>query len=145
MNFLKDIIAMFADMFGDWPIGTTLGILILLFILIIAVCVAYGVFVAIDSWFLSKKQGVGKIISKKFTPAHTQMVSMFNAATKTSMTQPIHHPDDWSICVEVAGQQDSISVDQKLFNLVSEGDSVFAEYVCGRLSGSLHLNDISCA
>jgi len=138
-------VTMILEMLKDWPIGTVLGAIMLLLVLIVLGFVAWGCFIAVDSWFLSKKQGMGKIISKEFTPAHTEYVPMYNAALKTTIPYPMHYEDDWSICVEVAGQQDSISVYQQTFDSLKEGDSVIAEYVSGRFSGGLYLKGISDA
>lgn len=130
------------EMFSDWPLGTIVGILILGTVLALAVLAVRGLYFAIDSWFLPKKRGTGRIVGKTFTPAHTQVIMMYNVATKTNMPQIIHRPDDWSVSVEVGGKQDDISIGQELYDLLSEGSMVMAGYVTGRFSGNLYLKEI---
>jgi hypothetical protein len=143
MSFVVDIIKMILDMLYDWPLGTVVGVLILLVVLLLLGLLAWGCFIALDSWFLPRKRNMGKIVEKTFTPAHTKIVLMYNAATKTSMPHPIFYPDDWSVTVEVAECQDSLSVDEDEFDILREGDNVLAEYVTGRISSGLYLKSIS--
>jgi hypothetical protein len=145
MILIADFAVMISRMLGDWPLGTFIGVLLLLVVLLVAVLIAWGCFVAADSWFLPRNRGMGKIVGKVFTPAHVQPVLIYNAATNLSLPYPVFHPDDWSLCVEVAGRQDSISINKKDFGTLSIGDNVIAEYVSGRLSGGLYLKSISRA
>lgn len=142
MNFIMDIAMMIRESLVDWPLGTVAGSLLILALLLLAGLIVWGLFVAVDSWFLPRSRGMGKVRSKEFTPAHTDMILIYNAATKTSMPHPMYYPDNWSVCVEVSGRQDSISVDQEEFNILKEGDSVITEYVSGRISNSLYIKNI---
>lgn len=130
------------EMLNDWPIGTLLGVLIIVITLLLLALLANGCFIAFDSWFLTRERSAGRVIDKTFTPAHTEYILIYNAATKTSMPQPIFHPDDWSVNVEVNGNQDSISIEEKDFKILNKGDEVMAEYVMGRISGNLYLKEI---
>lgn len=103
----------------------------------------YGIFVAADSWLLPRKRGQGLVVAKTFTPAHTNMIYVYNDATKTSLPQLIPYPDDWSVAVKVGNQQDSISVEKDFYNSLSKSDFVMAEYVEGRLSGKMYLKSLS--
>lgn len=126
----------------DWPAGTIIGGIFLICILILFGLILHGLFVAVDSWFLSKRQGYGRVVSKTFTPAHTQLLLIFNAATKTSMPHFINHPDDWSVCVEVNDMQDSISITKEFYDSLSKNSSVKVEYVHGRFSRNLYIKNI---
>lgn len=143
MSFIADIAKMILEMLYDWPIGTVMGVLMLLVVLLLLGLLAWGCLIALDSWFLPRKKSMGKIVGKTFTPAHTEIILMYNAATKTSMPHPVFHPDDWSVTVEVAECQDSLSVDEDEFDALREGDSVLAEYVTGRISSGLYLKSIT--
>jgi hypothetical protein len=148
MNFVKDTIVMFGEMLGDWPVGTILGTIIiavfLLIILLTSLLVMRSIFIAIDSWFLPRNQGRGRVMGKKIIPAHTEMC--IGGGPPTAFTfYPVSYPAVWSVCVEVSGKQAYISVKQEFFDSISEGDSVFVEYVHGRLSGSLYLKNLSRA
>lgn len=143
MNFLTDMITMLWETLTDWPLGTIVGIILLVCVLVLIGLVMWGLFMAIDSWFLPRRHGTGRIVGKTFTPAHTGMIVIYNAATKTSMPHPIFHPDDWSVSVEVDGRQDSVSVSREFFNSLSENSSVMAEYVWGRFSRNLYIKGLS--
>jgi hypothetical protein len=143
MSFIVDIVKMILEMLHDWPIGTVVGVLMLLVVLLLLGLLTWGCFIALDSWFLPRKSDTGKIVRKTFTPAYTEIILMYNAATKTSMPCPIFHPDDWSVTVEVAECQDSLSVDEDEFDILREEDNVLAEYVTGRISSGLYLKSIT--
>lgn len=139
MQFLK----WFHEMLMDWPIGTVLALFTALLAIVVSAFIVCGVYTALDSWFLPRNHGMGIIVGKKFTPAHTDTIYIYNAATKTSLPQIILYADDWSVRVQVESRQDDISVGEKMYDSLTERDSVIAEYVNGRLSGDLYLKGIS--
>jgi hypothetical protein len=143
MEFLKDMIEILVRMFNDGWLGIICGLMLVAAILGIIYLVGLGLFVAVDSWLLPRQRGMGRVVGKKFTPAHTQLVMIFNAATKTSMPQPVFYPDTWTVWIEVDGEQDDISVTQEYFNQSSKGDSVSATFVRGRISRKMYLKGIS--
>jgi hypothetical protein len=114
-----------------------IDMLILLVILLLLGLLARGCFIALDSWFLSRKRSMGKIVGKTFTPAHTRIIFIAN------MPHPIFYPDNWSVTVEVAECQDSLSIGEDEFDALMEGDRVLAEYVTGRMSSGLYLKSIT--
>jgi len=137
-----EIFSYLVEMLLDWPLGTIIGIITLGCILLLVVFVAWGLFVALDSWFLPRGRKMGCVVSKTFIPAHIQLVMMYSAATKTSMPHPIYHSDNWSVNVEVDGQQDSVEVSKDFFNTLSKNDLVLTEYVSGRFSGNLYIKSL---
>ena len=143
MILIADFTAMISQMLGDWPLGTFIGVLLLFAVLLLAVLIAWGGFIAMDSWLLPRNRDIGKIVSKAFIPAHVQPILTYNAAINLTLPYPVYHSDDWSLCVEVDGRRDSLSVGEKDFNDFREGDNVIAEYVRGRLSGGLYIKSIS--
>lgn len=139
MNF----ITFFNEILTDWPIGTIAGILFFACILTLIILVARLLFAALDSWFLLRKNGIGRIVAKTFTPAHTEIILIYNSATQTNMPHLIPHSDDWSVRVEVDDKQDSISISKIFFDSLSEDDQVTVEYVRGRLSGNIYIKELS--
>ena len=133
------------EMLTDWPLGTIIGTLFIILVLILVGLIVRGLFIAIDSWFLPRRHGMGMVVGKTFIPAHTQMILIYNAGTQTSLPQPIFQPDDWSVRVEINGRQDSMSVSRGLFDSLSERGSVVVEYVSGRFSDNIYLKEISRA
>jgi hypothetical protein len=143
MTLITDFTAIISRMLGDWPLGTFVGVLLLLIVLLLAVLIAWGGFIAMDSWFLPRNRGTGKLVSKAFIPAHVQSTLIYNAAINLTLPYPVYHQDDWSLCVDVYGRRDSISVDQKVFGHLSLGENIIADYTIGRLSGGLCIKSIS--
>jgi len=133
MNFL-------IDMLNDWPVGTIIGIVCIAVIFIIIGLIFWGLYIAVDSWFMPRKHRAGRIVNKLFTPAHTTII--YTMAGKTMVPQPIFHHDDWSITVEVGGQQDSISVSEEFYESHSINDTVMAEYVEGRFSKKFYIKSV---
>lgn len=135
---------MLQELIEDWPMGTIIAVIMFACVSAFFALIAWIIFKVIDSCFLARKHGVGRVVSKIFTPAHTQTILIYNAATKTSLPHPIFCPDNWSVSVEINGKQDNMSVSKEFFSLLSENDSVMTEYVSGRLSRSLYIKGLSC-
>ncbi len=139
IDFLKRVI----ESIGDGWFESIVAVLILLIVLGLIGLISYGLFIAIDSWFLPRNHDKGKIVSKTFTPAHIQTIWIFNAATKTNMPQLISYPDDWSVRVEIEEKQGSISISKKFYDSLKEDDQVMTEYVIGRFSKNIYIKSIS--
>lgn len=143
MSFTK----MIMDMLFDPPLGTLVGVLLIVAIVLVIGLTAYLGYIFID-WLLgTKKSGFGTIVSKKFTPAHTTTILVYNAATKSSLPQIIHHPDSWDVEVEVDGEGGSTAstgVSREYFEKVKEGVRLAVEYKKGGLTKSnLYIQTIS--
>ncbi len=130
------------EMLVDWPLGTVLSVLVAFCLGTILFLGAWGLFVAYDSWYLPHEENTGVIVDKEFTPTHTTMILMYNAATKTSLPQPIVHPDKWSVTVELLGKRSSISISQESYEGFLIQDNVLVKYVKGRVSDDLYLKSI---
>lgn len=131
------------DSIGKGGMEAFLGILILVCLLAITGLILWGLFVAVDSWFLPRNHDKGRIVNKTFTPAHNQIIYIYNDATKTSMPQIIYHSDDWSVYVQVDDKHDSISISKKFYDSLKENDVVMVEYVIGRFSKDIYIKAIS--
>ena len=129
-------------MLRDWPVGTLLGAVLLFCALFLAGAVLYGCFVAVDTAFQPRLERRGTVTDKSFTPAYTQMVMVFNAATKTSMPTFIHHPDTWTVTADIGIAEEGQEVSERLFDAVATGDPVVIGYTRGRLSGHVYFTDI---
>ena len=133
-------------MLGDWPVGTLLGVFAFVCLagVLFLVCIAvWGVFIAADSWCLPRKRRDGRVVGKAFTPAHTEIIMIYTAATLTRVPHPICYQDEWLVSVDVDGKQDSMSVSEKFFDSVSEGDAMLTEYVLGRFSRRFYVKGLA--
>lgn len=127
------MIDMFMYGFENSPIITTLITIFL--VLLIGGCIYY----AMDAWFLEDVQGDGTAVDKKFTPAHTTTILIYNAATKTSLPHFIHHSDCWEITFKVKNMIGSVQVTKEQFNKLSDGDIAKLTYSYGRISSDLYI------
>lgn len=142
MEIIFDLVNELVELLYDWPAGTVIGALIFLVLSVLVGLVLWGLYVAIDSWFLPRQKSKGKVVAKDFTPAHIDFIYIYSPATKTNLPHPVHHPDRWSITVRVDELQDSTSVNKEFYNSLKEGDTVTAEFVIGRFSRDLYLKDL---
>jgi hypothetical protein len=127
----------------DWPLGTVLAILLAAVVLMLAFMLYLGVYHAADSWFLPHQQAPGHVVGKTFTPAHTTTTLIYNAATKSSMPHVTHHPDSWSVTVQVDDKVDEMDVSKEFYDAVRKNTGVATEYVIGRFSRGLYLRELS--
>lgn len=132
MEIIRNFFGHIIEMLGDWPLGTFVATLIILFVLVLIGAILYGLFTAADSWFLQRKNKEGLLIGKTFIPAHT-----------TYTTNPIYHSDEWSVIVDVDGERGSLSVSRKFYNSLTEDDSLTVSYVSGRMTGRLYVKSIT--
>lgn len=96
----------------------------------------------VDSCCLPVKRAQGKITAKDFIEAHTQIIYIYSASTKTNLPHPIHHPDDWSLTIEVDEKEDSVSIEETLYNTVSIGDTIEVDIAYGRFSRNLYIKEV---
>ncbi len=143
MSFLNELWTMIRWGICDWPLGTIVMIILLVSVLISIWLILEGLFLVLDSWFLKPSRKVGRVVKKRFTPSHTKMILIPNAATKTSMPHFVTEPANWSVWVRLDGKQDSVSVSKKFFNTLSENSLVMTKYVIGRFSGNLYIRTVS--
>ena len=142
INFLRFLIEMPLETIGDWPIGTLIGIVIFVSYAAVFVLMSLWVYKAIDSWWQPLKVGVGVVRGKNFISAHTQIILIYDANTKTSLPHIINCPDRWTVIVEVSGHKGSIDIPENYYNNIIENKQVSVEYVIGRLSGELYIKSI---
>jgi len=148
MKRIKEmVIAFFLAPFELMKSGGVLEIVVSLLLLVCYLAgfglAGYGTFHVADSWWLPMQNGVGVVQGKGFTPAWTQTILIYNAATKTSLPSLVPHPDRWDVTFEVNGDTDSIEVSSGFYNSVSEGDRYVVDYVSGRIRGGLYLRGIT--
>ncbi len=116
-----------------------LVISIALILLLLCACII-GVYRVIDSWFLPKHSGEGKIVDKEFTPKHTTITWIATGTTTFPLIST--DPDDYSLLIERSGKSDWISVDEEFYKSVHEGQTVKIDYVLGRISKDLYIKEV---
>jgi hypothetical protein len=128
----------FVTMLSDWPIGTIIAIILAIILLAFFLFIIYLIFIIIDSAFVPKKEGFGKIIEKNFTPEST--TTSYNVALKMPTTTT--DPPRWTITVEIEDKTEETSISEKKYKSLKKGDNVMVNYGIGRFSGNVYINDI---
>ena len=136
MGFISDLIRVGSD----WPFGTFVVGLLLISFSLVAGLVIWGVLTALDSWFLPRQDGEGRVIGKKFDRSHVELIPVSTGNTSTII--PVHHGDEWSLHIQVGDQDDWIGVTEECYSETKKQDRVKVTYVIGRISGSLYVRDI---
>ena len=124
------------------PVGIIMGIVLMVALVCFVVLTFFILFHVIDSGFRSVKKGVGKVITTKFTPAHTKITDTYNNVAETELPQPVFYPDDWSVSVEVDGKVGNISVSREFYDSLAKEEQVLADYMTNRLSGRFYLKGL---
>jgi hypothetical protein len=137
MDFLKMI---FIDIFTkDW-IGIFVGVFLWATTILVVGLVLCGVLYLVDSSFLPLHKGYGKVISLNFTPAHTTTTMVHTG--KVTLPCITHHPDAWSVTVDLQFGSDSIRVKQQFYETLKINDRVKVGYVHGRISNNIYIKEI---
>lgn len=132
----------YRDTVLDWPMGTISALFTLIAVVLVGGLVLYTVFVVVDSWNIPTTQGVGYVEKKVFEPAHTEMVYIYNAATKTSLPQPIFHDDEYKLDIKVGDETTTAIVERGVWATVSKGDRVSVECGRGRITSLLYITNV---
>ncbi len=125
----------------DWSDPVSAGlwwvivVIVLGTILLVLYGIGYGIFTAIDSWFLTQVSGTGLIIRKEYTPEDRY----YNVALKMYTTDP----PSWSLVMQINGKQANFDVSEVTFRRFRENQSLPVTYVLGRLSQDLYIKTIS--
>jgi hypothetical protein len=133
---------MLMQMLADWPFGTLIAFLIVAFCVGLVGFVLWGIFIAIDSCGRPRLERSGVVTGREFIAAHSTMMVVYNPATKLSLPQPVNHPDDWRVSVEVESHRETLSMPQAFFDSVSVGTKVIAKVVRGRLSTRIYIKTL---
>lgn len=129
-----------------WGFEKILLLVVLLLVVagigLLAWIILMGIIFAIDNWFVPTKEGIGRIESKHFEPAHTQTTIVYNAALQMSTPQSTYYPDDWQICVSVGDKFGWISVNKAPYNRSRVGQQTKVGYRIGRMTRKLYVKYI---
>lgn len=135
MTILKEIGETTVWMLKDWPMGTVIGILMIVLILLVMVLVGGLIFTGLDFAWRESQTGMGRVVNKGFIPAHTTTSMMM--VGKVSIPTTHRHPDEWVIGVEIDGcGTDQVSVSQDFYDSTNKGDRLNIEYSTGRFTGN---------
>ena len=145
-----DIIASFFDtlydMFTSGWWGIIAGSLVVLMLLIIIGLIAWGIFIAADSWCLPVKQGSGLIKGWKYYPAHYQPITTTTTDANgkvSSSTTMVYIPDSWSVTVRMGNRTASMGCSKGYYDNAKKDQPVTVHYVDGRFSSKFYIKSLS--
>lgn len=127
-------------MLQDWPLGTIVGMILIAVAIAVVLLALWGVFTAVDSWFLPRRRTTGVITGKHYTAPYT--TTHFHTVGKVMVPQTTHHPEQHDVTIAAGSRSDTISVTKEYWVSAREGDEVTIEYVDGRLSGRLYIKEL---
>lgn len=136
---MRTLIRFTIDMLrGCWIekiVGITLCVAVALFLGI----VGWGVFVAADSWGISDHGGSAEVVGREYRPPWVQAIT--HSTGSMTWTQCVYHPASWCLIMEVDGLRDDVTVDEKTFTVVPDGEKVLVKYRRGRMSDDLYITE----
>lgn len=124
---------------GDW-FAKVLFFLLLSLFLFLFFLILYGIYFAVDSWFVGEQDGIGVVSDKYFSESHTTTTWIMSGKVMIPITN--YYPDTWGIWFSVDGKQDSIEVDESLYDKVNVGDRFSIRLKEGRISNNIYITDI---
>lgn len=133
--FLDFYSSVFTELIYDWPLGGIVAILVIVLTIAVIGLIIRALLLVIDSWFLPKKEALGVIDSKTFTPAATTL--QYDVAVKAPM--PVTSAPEWSVDITIGDKSSSILIEREDFRNLKKGDNVRAIYAVGRFSRKLYL------
>lgn len=129
MSFFSSVGRFYVDIFSKvfwFPMGT-IGALFTTFVHFVILCILWYI---IDSWFTSRKDGVGVVVEKDY---HNQSGDF----SKPKMFIKV-------VLLEDTEKEDlsMIEVVEVFFKEIKEGDNIRIRYAKGRLSKSLYVKEV---
>jgi len=124
----------FWNFFLDWPLGTITAIFSIVIVIgsstVVVYMVSIGILSAIDSWFMSNKNGFGEVMDKKIRPRIRELEGAIDI------------PAGWLIIAKVGEEEGSVSVSKELFDSLNKGDKVGLVYTYGRIYNGINIKEI---
>lgn len=147
-SVLRSTYDFFASLFSHGVEGAVIGVIVMLVglvvigtVLFIVWLIGYGIFRAIDSWFLTEQVALGCITGKHYTPPSTTFMPIISGNVTTMIPAAI--PEDQTVSVRVGQKKGTMSVNPGYYENVRVGDHVNVYFVTGRISGRLYLRKLS--
>jgi hypothetical protein len=104
---------------------------------------AEDAYIAIDSRRRPRIRAKGSVVTKRHRPARSVVMNVCNAALGSALPHLTRHPEDRTLEVTVEGKVGSLNVEQALYQSIAVGDLVEVEYVIGRWTGNLYIQQVS--
>lgn len=134
MRFIKEFFVDMAD-FGF------IGWVIIAFMTLLMLFLAWGLFIVIDSAGIETQYQHAQVVDKSYHPAYTTVIMVSNGnGGMTPVTQ--YYPESWSATVVYRNHSMSCSIDQTTFHELETQSYVKAAIGSGRISGNSYCDGI---
>lgn len=134
------MISVFMVLWRDGWVGRLLACLVSMVAAFLLLIVAWGLFVAVDSWFLPDREAYAEVCGRNYSPAWIQTI-YHTDGKGGGWTQIIYHPENWSVRMRVNRLSDSVTVSRHTYDSVPNGEQVRVLYRIGRLSDDLYITE----
>lgn len=136
---LRGLFDFVRDLLVGWPIGTLLGIILIILLLALVGGAAYVVFMLADSLFLSSTEGQGRVARKEYTPPSSRTTVEYDVALETSLAKTVNEPAKWVLTVGIDNEEVPVDTNEGLFKQLSPGDILWVKYSRGRFTRSIYI------
>ena len=137
-NFFNDLLAELLRLLRDWPIGTFIGVVILLLIAAIVGLILYGIYKLVDSAWIQVERAQGVVISKDVSTAPFTYV----VVSGSNVAVPTGGGTCYSLLIKVGDEDAWCPVSFNAFDTTQRGDTLTVDVGHGRLSGKLYIKNI---
>ena len=104
--------------------------------------IGFGIFVMADSIGTPDQYGIGRIVDKNFSPAHTEVSTSYDSFCKCMQTSTTYYDDEWSVRVNMIGTLGWIEVSYDRYNSLPRDEKAYITYYVGRFSDSIYFKAV---
>lgn len=137
------------DFAFDWPIGTIMFIVMSICLVILLLLggdiIISLIYYVLDYAYVPTRKGTGRVVEKKFTPAHTETnlrVGLTTSAAAAVIPVNEYCPECWALVIDVDGRQTDFNVNKETFDGVPENAVLDIEYYQGRISRDISIETL---
>ena len=110
--------------------------------LVVVGLVGFGIFVMADSIGTADQYGIGRIVDKNFSPAHTEVSTSYDSFCECMQTSTTYYDDQWTVQVNMTGTKGWIEVSQSSYNNLPRDEKAYITYYVGRFSDSIYFKAV---
>jgi hypothetical protein len=130
-------IEFYIEPFTDGVIQFILGVVIWLFSLFLLGGILCALILIVDTSYVEPKESQGLIVSKNYTPSHTETRHVMSGKVLIPTTYYVN--EEYSITIDIDGLRDNIAISRELWATIKVLDTFCFKNRIGRLTGKLYI------
>jgi hypothetical protein len=127
----------YIEPFTDGVIQFILGVVIWLFSLFLLGGILCALILIVDTSYVEPKESQGLIVSKNYTPSHTETSYIHSGKALIPTTYYVN--EEYSITIDIDGLRDNIAISRELWTTTEALDTFCFKNRIGRLTGKLYI------